>query len=246
LAPVHRAHADYQRAVATRDAHERVRALESAIGRDPGFPLYPARRAWLLTGDPPVAARAAVEAARTGLGVAPLWLRAGVLALEAESPALARPALERALALDPLSAGAPFALYVASGGVDVDCAARALVAEPVLAAATFWRGREAERAAAIARARAWPGVDAGWRSAFAAQAARAHPDGGEQRDLVYRIDGTPAVSASLHLFRRSPWPAELLRIRVDAGAARQIDLPAASVMASSAREAFPPRRCAPR
>jgi hypothetical protein len=68
---------------------------------------------------------------------------------------------------------------------------------------------------------------------------------GPEVDLVYRVDGTPAVSASLHLFRRTPWPEELMRIRLDREAAAALRLPPASSLAGSSRDAFPPRRCAP-
>jgi hypothetical protein len=226
-----------------RDDGARDAALAAAVARDPDFPLYRARRAWLPS--PGGGAAEAVEAARASLGVAPLWLRAGFLAIRSESPGLARPALLRALALDPLSGGAPFALFVASGGRDLECAARALAAEPVLAAATYWRGREAARQEAIRRVRAWPGLDPAWKRSFAGQAAAPPGAAGEEVDLVYRIDGTPAVAASLHLFRRPAWPEELMRIRVVRAAARAIRVPAASSLPTSAREAFPPRRCLP-
>ena len=246
LAPTMLAQRDYREAIESRDPGESDRALARAAARDPDFPLYRARLAWHRRDDLRAATDEAVAAAGAALGVAPLWLRAGFLAVQAERPESARAALVRAMALDPLSGGPPFALFVASGGADIDCAARAIVAEPALVTAIYWRSRLESRISALELARSWPGIDPGWRAALAKEATGAAARGGtEEGDLVYRIDGQAAVSASLHLFRRPAWPAELLRIRIDRKGARAIRLPSAAALATSSRDAFPPRRCAP-
>ncbi len=211
----------------------RTQALERAVRLDPDFPLYRARSAW--DGEDPLHRRAleAHRAATEARGVAPLWLHAGTLALEAGDKGPAYIAFERAMALDPLAGEAPFLMYVASGGRDLDCAARAFVADPRLAAATYWRRRLADRAAAIQRVEQWPGVDAGWRRDFVRWATAAPPSGGKEVDLVFRIDSTPVLSASLHLFRRPPWPEELARIRLDLQASAALRIPSAASLPST-------------
>jgi hypothetical protein len=88
-------------------------------------------------------------------------------------------------------------------------------------------------------------VDPAWRLAFARQTAAPPGGSAEEVDLVSRIDTNPALSASLHLFRRPPEPAELTRIRIDRERARAIRLPAATTLGNSPRAAFPGDRCAP-
>jgi O-antigen ligase len=246
LAPRLRAEHAAERATAQAAPVERERLLREAVRLDPRFPLYRARRAWEGSGALAARAKAAAEAAKAAKGVGPLWLKAGALALEANQHRIAIGALERAVALDPLSGSTPFLLYVATNGERVDCAARAFLGEPKLAAATWFRGRERERQRALAQVRQWPGIDLGWRLEFVQRAGGALAAGGEEVDLVQRIDADPARAASLHLFRRAPAPTELSRIRIDRARAERLDLPAASALASSARSAFPARRCRPR
>jgi len=225
----------------------RRRALATAARLDPAFPLYAAAAAW-QGGEPvEVRARSALAAAAAAGGVAPLWLRAGTLALEADDRAAARRAFARALALDPLSGVAPFLLFVAGGGVEVDCAARAMLAEPRLAAAVWWRAFPRERQRAVDRVVEWPRVDAGWRGEFRdlAAAARPEPGGSEEIDLVVEVDRDARLSLALHLFRRVPLPAELARVRLDLPAARRIGLPPAAELLLAAPAAFPHQRCAP-
>ena len=209
--------------------------MAHARALDPQFALYAARWAW--SADAPVEERAAGAAGGAcRRGVSALWLRAGSLALEAGWSGPAREALLRAQALDPLSAFAPFQLASLGGGRDAavppaDCAARALAAEPRLVAASFWRGREGQRRAAIDRLEHWPGIDAGWRSEMLTQTAAATepmPSGAPQgagvdevEPLAAQIDTTPALAVSLHLFRRSPWPADVARIRVERAGVRR-------------------------
>jgi len=221
--------------------------LERAARLDPGFPLYRARWAW--TADRPAAERAAaaLESARAAGGVAPLWLRAGTTAFEAGDRAGARAALERALALDPLSSGAPFLLHLATEGGRLDCAARAMLSDPLLAAATSWRDASRERDLALALVRAWPGIDAGWRRGFVdgVRGLGPLPAAGSEVDLAVEVDRTPAIAMSLHLFRRSPLPGEVSRIRLDRALAGRLRMPAAATLATSAVAAFPRDRCAP-
>lgn len=221
--------------------------LERAVRLDPGFPLYRARWSW--TAERPAAERAAaaLESARAAGGVAPLWVRAGTAAFEAGDRAGARAALERALALDPLSSSAPFLLHLATDGGRVDCAARAMLADPLLAAATSWRGASRARDAALSLVGAWPGIDAGWRRDFVDEVRGLGPlpAAGPQVDLAVEVDRTPAIAMSLHLFRRSPLPGDVSRIRLDRDLARRLRMPAAATLASSAAAAFPRDRCAP-
>lgn len=218
--------------------------LASALALDPGFPLYQARHAW--SSDAPVGQRAeeAMRAARSAVGVAALWYRAGALAREASRDDWREEALRRAMALDPLSGFAPFQLFELSG--DLDCAARALAAEPRLAAATLWRDLPELRAAALDRLEVWPGLDAGWRRDVVAAARAAPPGGGGEVDLAAQMDLTPALAVSLHQFRRTPWPADLARIRVERGAVRALRaLPSAAELSTSPAGAFPRAGCAP-
>ena len=265
LLPLARAQALYDRAAGLRTRAKAAPLVAQAMALDPEFALYRARWAW--SSDAPVGERAveASAAARSARGVAALWLRAGALALEAGRTDLAREASERALALDPLSGFAPFHLATMAGdpaavagdrarSSAVDCAARALLAEPRLAAASAWRGREGLRRRALLRLEEWPGIDAGWRVEMLKQAADAAPAPGspgspggavDEVELAAQIDTTPALAVSLHLFRRSPWPADVARIRVERAAVRRMKLPSAAAMHESSPAAFPRDRCAP-
>lgn len=262
LLPLARAQALYDRAAGLRARAKAAPLVAEAMALDPEFALYRARWAWSSEG--PVGERAveAIAAARAARGVAALWLRAGALALEAGRPELAREASERALALDPLSGFAPFQSAMLGGrpaaaagsapeNDDVDCAARALLAEPRLAAASAWRGHEELRRQALLRLERWPGIDAGWRAEMVKQAAEAALATGargaavDEVELAAQIDTTPALAVSLHLFRRAPWPADVARIRVERAAVRKMKLPSAAAVRESSPEAFPRDRCAP-
>ncbi len=251
LLPLARAHALYDRAATLRVREEVTPLLAQAVALDPDFALYRARWAWSATTPIAERAEAAIAAARSARGVAALWLRAAAVALEAGRTDLARAASAHALALDPLSGFAPFQLSTLSGE-GIDCAARALLAEPRIAAASSWRGHEEERRLALRRVESWPGIDAGWKTELLKQAATAVPaadagPGGDatQADLAAQIDTTPALAVSLHLFRRSPWPADVARIRVERAAVRKMKLPSAATLPTSTAAAFPLDRCAP-
>ncbi|MEO8198104.1 MAG: O-antigen ligase family protein [Thermoanaerobaculia bacterium] len=251
LVPLARAQAFYERAAKLRVRAQAAPLVAQAMALDPDFPLYRARWAWSAEAPADLRAAAAITAARAAQGVAALWLRAGALALEGGRIDLAREALQRALALDPLSGFAPFhlATLAGDGGERVDCAARALLAEPRLAAASSWRGHDAARRSAIERLEHWPGIDTGWRVEMLKQAQPAALSGDsspvEEVDLAAQIDTTPALAVSLHLFRRSAWPADVARIRVERAGVRKMKLPSAASMEESAPVAFPYDRCAP-
>ena len=255
LLPLARAHGFYERAAALRVRAQAAPLVAQAMALDPAFPLYRARWAW--SADAPAGERAAtaIAAARVAQGVAALWLRAGALALESGQADMAREAWERALALDPLSGFAPFQLATLGGeeASPVDCAARALLAEPRLAAATFWRGRDELRRQALERLERWEGIDVGWRAEMLRQASQAAPallprdaSPDDEVDLAAQIDTTPALAVSLHLFRRSAWPADVARIRVQRAGVRKVKIPSATALEGAARAAFPRDSCAPR
>ena len=54
-----------------------------------------------------------------------------------------------------------------------------------------------------------------------------------------------ALSASLHLFRRSPLPGDVARIRLERAAVRRMRIVSAAEMPYAAAAAFPTTRCAP-
>jgi hypothetical protein len=239
---------EWSRAAAAADRDAAASALAQAALLDPAFPLYRARWAWSSRSPPPHRARLAAGAAAAAGGVGPLWMRAGALLFESGDAAGARRAFARTMALDPLSGEAPFLLFVASRGSAVDCAARALLAEPRLAAATVWRRYPQEYQRAAATIESWPGIDAGWRLEMKRQMTADPPQGwtgSEEVDLAVEMDETPALAGSLHLFRREPIPVDLVRIRLDRGAVRRLHIVPASELATSAAAAFPADRCAP-
>jgi len=235
--------------VAARAASHRAAArphLERAVALDPSFPLYRARRAW--TSDQTAAARAreALRAAREARGVAALWLRAGGSAFEAGELAEARAAFAHTMALDPLGGVAPYLTFLASGGRELECAARAIAAEPRLLAAAAWRDAPAARAAALARLRGWPGLPKGYVEELERVAARLPGEPGEEVDLGQQMDATPALSVSLHQFRRPPWLADLARVRLERAAVRALaGVGSAAARADVPPSAFPRDRCAP-
>lgn len=258
LLPLARAQAFYERAAVLRVRDQAAPLMARAVALDPDLPLYRTRMAW--SSEAPVGERAewAIAAARNAQGISALWLRAAALALESGRLDLVHEASVRALALDPLSAFAPFQLAMLGGGAgtpfgDVDCAARAMVAEPRLAAASSWRGRERLRERALARLEKWPGIDAGWRAEMVRLASQLAPASAasdaappDEVELAAQIDTTPALAVSLHLFRRTAWPADVARIRVDRAGVRKIKLPSAAAMPDSSPLAFPRDGCAPR
>ncbi len=240
------AHRHWELAARAPDRAVAGRELAEAVRLDPGFPLYRARWSWVADAPAAERSRAALAAAEQAGGVAPLWLRAGSIAAEAGEARAARRALARALALDPLSGSAPFLSFTLSSALDADCAGRAILAEPRLAAAALWRAFPAERDRALERIRLWPGIDTGWKVELFRRAERGVPSrDGDEVDLAVEVDRTASLAASLHLFRRSSFPGEVSRIRLDRAAARALKLTGASALALSSAAAFPLDRCAP-
>lgn len=245
LLPPARAHRAYERAAERPEPERQRAAIELAARLDPALPLYEARAAWLP--GPPAAERArrAWRAAERAGGVSALWLRAGWLAFEAGDHGAVRRALERSLMLDPFAAAPPFLIFVDSDDRAIDCAARALLAEPRLLAAVEWRRRPRARALAVAMAARWPGIESAWREEFLAQAAKSAPIGDQAQDWVVRLDAGASSAISSQLFGRRSWPAELARVRLDRVAAANVRLAPAWRLASTAAGAFPSTRCAP-
>jgi hypothetical protein len=236
---------------------EALRRLDRAVALDPSFPLYRARRGWLLSEgsadapSPPAARQeAAAESARAAeaaFGLAPLWLAAGSVAAEGEEPWAAAAALERACALDPLGALAPFWLLEVGSPLHdpVALASRSLAAEPRLAAATSWDGRPELRGRALLTLATTQGIDEGWRAELVARVSaleeRPQEPLGRVDELALVFDKTPADSVSLHAFRRTPWPARLAYVPVAPDAAAALaDLPAATVLDGTDPRLFPP------
>ncbi|MCY3933963.1 MAG: O-antigen ligase family protein [Acidobacteria bacterium] len=217
--------------------------LRTAAASDPSFPLYQARL------DPWAAAEAAD-------GLAPLWLLAGVD--QSIDAGRRRLALERACDLDPLSALAPFELMRlerAAGGAATDPrvaarAARAVLAEPLLLAASAFEGDPDLRSEVHRRIRSWPGLPPGWLAAFEELWFGLDWSNGREGPpldvLSVDADSRPAVSFSLFAFRRPPWSLSIGAVplrshRLEFIAAH--DLPAVTRLPQTAPEPFWFRRC---
>ncbi|HEX6202173.1 MAG TPA: O-antigen ligase family protein, partial [Thermoanaerobaculia bacterium] len=168
LLPVDRAHLHAGRSLAAATPRGERAELGEAVRLDPAFPLYRARLARLAGDAGPgageAAAAEALTAAEAGWGVGALWLLAGDAAVAAGEP-WAAIALERACRLDPLAAQAPFLLALAEPRAPAAPrrAARALAAEPRLAAALAWRRQPELREAALAELVRREEIEPGWR-----------------------------------------------------------------------------------
>jgi len=234
LAPLELARWHYDRAVAA-DTGGRSRLaeaeLESAIRLDPLFPLYPMRLALLRDrrpGEVAGASQLALEAAERGGAVPALWLVAGVLGASADRPWSSQ-ALEKACALDPLGPFPPFyQMLVRETANDAPLyGAHSLLAEPRLAAATFWEHHPGLLAQALEALRTWPGVDAGWKQSLIAAASSPAGGGGPFARVELLVDTDPEASLSLPVFRRRPWPARWPLVQVRQRAADRFRLPPA-------------------
>ncbi len=228
-------HADWDRA--SRGEADRA-SLERAVRRDGAFPLYRSRWA-LSTVDGKAAADELLQAARAVPGSPVLWMRAGEAGREAGSP-WAADALARACRLDPLAPFAPFLLFLAEPDHPdaVDSAARALLAEPRLAAASVWVDHRPLFDEAVLRLESWPGVDPGWR-AEAVELMRTLPgEGGSLGRLRLREDVKQPTSSSIFVFRRRPWPLEIVAVDVDLARAAHLDLPPAFALSTTTAEAL--------
>lgn len=222
LAPLLGAQALYDRALAADQAGERSvarRRLEQAARLDPAFPLYGSRLALLHdTAERSAAAELALRAAEEGHGLAPLWTVAGVLGQAAARP-WAPAALQTACSLDPLSPFPPWFGMLADpeGPRAARQGAHALLAEPRLAAALFWRREPGLFTRALDEVRVWPGIDAAWTQALLAAVSPPGGKMGERQWLALTLDVDPGASTSLFVFRRRPWPAEWPVVPIDGG-----------------------------
>jgi O-antigen ligase len=245
LLPAERARLHYDRAIAAPPDLAR-RHLAEAVRLDPSFPLYPARLALIEDKTPRGRAASAAlsrQAAEGAPGVSLFWLLAGLEGGKARQP-WAESALRRACALDPLAPFPPFLLVVLDPGSPEapTLAARALFAQPSLAAATFWDGRQALVARAITEIHTWRGVDPGHRLALAEVTTRiaAQPGTGAQTWLGQEIDRSSFLSLALNAFRRRPWPADWQVTRVWGKPLAAIALPPATALPTTEPGAFPP------
>jgi hypothetical protein len=177
---------------------QRVVELGRAVSLDPDFPLYRWRLSQEL-GD----AEMAQEAAGLARSVAALRLTAGEW--------------EAACRLSRLGAVAPFRASLETEEPSVT--ARAVLSQPWLLAAVEWRDRTDVVDQAVALLVSDPRVEIGWRSALRdawTQIRALRSDGSSVRRLVLDLDEEAATSLSLHAFRRSPWPARIAVIRLEA------------------------------
>ncbi|HVR28660.1 MAG TPA: hypothetical protein VMS86_03925 [Thermoanaerobaculia bacterium] len=226
-----------------------LEALENAAQRDGAFPLYAARRAWaaagMAGGDLQQAAAEALRAAERAPGVAALWLAAGLLGVDAGA-SWSGSALRRACDLDPFGALAPYRLMSveSDAGAAAAAGARALLAEPRLAAAVEWNGRAALYDRVLEGMTLWPGVDPEWRRELVATLAMLPaPRGLRTRSFFLELDGEPQTSLSLFVFRRLPWRASLGVIDLDLDRLRLIPFASAALRADTAPWAFPKNGC---
>jgi hypothetical protein len=255
LVPLELARWRYDRAAAA-DFAGRTKIAESelaeAIRLDPDFPLYPMRLALLRnrgTGDR-ANAELARQGAEMGRAVPSLWLVAGVLGYSARSP-WAGAALDTACGLDPLNPFPPFyRLLAAPGGAEAPAyGAHALLAEPRLAAATFWQRHPALLSRTLEALRRWPAVDDGWKQSLFASVPPLEGSPGPIDWLALEIDTQGEETLSLPVFRRRPWPARWRLVQVRAEALSRLGQPPATAVPGVSAQAFasvPCRRRSPR
>jgi hypothetical protein len=217
FAPLQAARWFYDRAVAGQNVRE---SLGRAVRIDPLFPLYRMRLA-LLEGSPGTA----LQAARDGRAVPTLWTVAGLLGAGPE-------ALETACALDPLNPFPPFYRMTLEplAPEAPRLGAQALLAEPRLAAATFWEDQPDLLARAVEEVRRWPGVDAGWKETFLSSLPGPAERQGETARLQLEIDTVPDLALSLHTFRRRPFPAQWPLVQLRLAPLERLRLPPATTL----------------
>jgi hypothetical protein len=234
----------FDRARRAEEESSRQSALEWACRFDPAFPLYRAHRArWAQDLDKRV--RDSWAAADLARGVGFLWLQAASEAWAAGQRPQAEEAARRALALDRLNPLAAWVLFRVSGGQELDCAARAVALDPRLAAAAAWQEFPPSlRAQMWDKLKSWPGLPPDYAVEVHRRLSQARANA-EWVDLVATVDETPATSLSLHLFRRSPWPQPLLRVRLVASEVASLSGLGSAATRGVAPAAFPPDRCRP-
>jgi hypothetical protein len=127
--------------------------------------------------------------------------------------------------------------------------ARALLAEPRLAAATFWEDQPGLLARSVEEVRRWPGVDAGWKETFLSSLPGPSGRRGETARLQLEIDTTPDLALSLHTFRRRPFPAQWPLVQLRMGPLARLLLPPATTLRGTPAGTFsagcPTRRRSP-
>lgn len=214
---------------AARWAYER-QELTAAIRLDRGFPLYRMRQA-LLRED----AELALAAARDAPGVATLWTVAGILGGE-------RGALERACALDPFNPFPPFYLMTLAPRAESSPrrGAHALLAEPRLAAATFWEEHPGLLAQSVMTLRRWPEVDPGWKEEMVRRLPSPSGRRGPTARLGLEIDTDPPLALSLHTFRRRAFAVEWPLVQVRLAALAKLELPPATTLPGRAFDVICP------
>ena len=214
------------------------RHLDRAVRLDPAFPLYRFRRAVEAGGENPVAGLR--SAARGARGIGAFWLVAGARAGQAGMPGF-RADLERACDLDPLGALAPFVLAVLTPAEPdaTERLARALLAEPRLAAAARLEETGGLIEEALRRIERLDGVPLGWRASVVEQVRGARSaDRGETPELVdltLELDGLGSTSLSLHAFRRRPLRTPVLSVQVSREQVARITAPGAFVLPETDR-----------
>ena len=235
----HRAYDQARQAAAVEDV--RV-ALVRARAWDPRHPLYRFHDAWVR--DDAEGLRAAA---------ASIELAAFSIAAARRAPDPGR-WLDRACAQDPFSALAAFERATkvrdARERPDrrVDAAARALIAEPRLLAAEAWISAPELLVAAVERVRTLDALDQGWRVAFddtaaTISAAMVTGESTETLVLVSTYDARAATAPSRFVFRRVPWPRDLIEVRLQADLLARIDLPPVTTLASTPASYFSAPDC---
>jgi hypothetical protein len=90
-------------------------------------------------------------------------------------------------------------------------------------ASVLW-SRHADLATSAARhLRGWPGVPDERRAALSKALEATADEPVRPADWIVEIDRDPALSLSLHAFRRRPWPAGVAAVEVDAERLRTIE-----------------------
>ncbi|MCH9652143.1 MAG: O-antigen ligase family protein [Deltaproteobacteria bacterium] len=263
LLPLLRAQWHYERASEAESRQEQGLHMEAAVSLDPHFPLYTARAAWLQRdllgdghrGDVKGAALRMLASADSAAGVSSLWLAAGVESLQ-QGASWSVSALEQSCVLAPLSPTAPFLLCLESADDPArwDLCRRSLLAAPRLLAAPIWRRRPELLEEIVDAVLAEPGLEPGWRTAFAAAAESvsqwplpAAEMGAEsaEEDFLLRVgfDKSWEFPASLLTFRRRPWPAAIVEITGSSSVLGLIQIPPASILPSTSPSIFSPEGC---
>jgi hypothetical protein len=116
--------------------------------------------------------------------------------------------------------------------------AHALLAQPRLAAATFWQRHPDLLGRTLEAVRVWPGVDDGWKQSLFA--AMPPPQGNpEPIDwLALDVDTQGEETLSLPVFRRRPWPASWRLVQVRAEALPRLGQPPAAALPGTSPRAF--------